>query len=181
MMFDNPDNLRLWRLCARLKLPITIHINHPTDKDRGYPRPDYWYGGGVEPLERAMQAVPDAIIIGHGQGFWGNISGDGKHLTSFYPDGPIAPGGAIVRMLRQYPNLYADLSGKSGLNVMQRDPAFARDFLIEFQDKLLFGRDCFDNRCREHLESLDLPHDVYRKIMGENAARLVPVNPPAPD
>jgi predicted TIM-barrel fold metal-dependent hydrolase len=175
MLFDDPDNLRLWRFCAAKKLPITIHLDYPGAKDRGYPRPDYWYGGGMESLERAMQAVPDAIVIGHAPGFWANISADGKHLTDHYPEGPVVPGGAVVRMMRQYPNLYADLSANSALTAIKRDRNFGREFLLEFQDRILYARDCFDNRCREYLETLDLPTDVYAKIMRGNAMRLVAI------
>jgi predicted TIM-barrel fold metal-dependent hydrolase len=175
MLFDDPDNLRLFRFCAGRKMPVTIHLDYPSDKDRGYPRPDYWYGGSIESLERAIQAVPDVLIIGHGPGFWAHVSADGKHLSSHYPEGPVVPGGAVVRMMRQYPHLYADLSATSGLNAVRRDPKFGREFLLEFQDKLLFGRDCFDNKCREHLDTLQLPADAYQKILAGNALRLVPL------
>jgi len=80
-------------------------------------------------------------------------------------------------MLRQYPNLYADLSGFSGLNAISRDVGFGKEFLIEFQDRLLFARDYFDSRLRDFLESLGLPSDVLTKIYAGNALRLVPDAP----
>ena len=170
MRFDDPANLRLWRFCAERKLPITMHLAYlqPTKPDY------YWYGESMESLEASMQAVPDALIIGHGNGFWAAISGDGKHLTEHRPEGPIVPGGAVIRMMRQYPNLYADLSALSGLNALTRDRAFACEFLIEFQDRLLYGRDRFDNGCRENLDSFDLPAEAYAKILSGNALRLAP-------
>ena len=60
----------------------------------------------------------------------------------------------MSEIMRQYPNLYADLSAGSGLRALQRDRAFGREFLIEFQDKLLFGRDYFDTRLMDHLADL---------------------------
>jgi hypothetical protein len=76
-------------------------------------------------------------------------------------------------MLRDYPNLCADLSAGSGLNALRRDPAFAVDFLLEFQAQLLYARDNFDNRLQEFLDSLDLPQEVLVKIYAANALRLV--------
>lgn len=174
MMFDNVDNLRLLTFCSQHTLPVTIHISYPAPLDkRGYPRPDYWYLGGMEALERAMQAVPEAVILGHGPGFWGTISADDKHLITGYPEGPIVPGGAVVRLMREFPNLYGDMSANSGLNALTRDRAFGKEFIIEFQDRILYARDYFDNRHREFMEGLDLPQDVFEKVMGGNAARLL--------
>ncbi len=85
------------------------------------------------------------------------------------------PGGKISQMLEQYPNLYCDISAGSGCNALSRAPAFSRDFLIRWQDRILFGRDYFDNRHQELLESLDLPGAVLEKIYSGNALRLVPV------
>ena len=76
--------------------------------------------------------------------------------------------------LNQYPNLYADLSARSALNALQRDPEFAKGFLLEFQDRLLYGRDCFDNQLQVLIETLSLPNEVLAKIYAGNALRLVP-------
>ena len=48
-------------------------------------------------------------------------------------------GGAVVRLMRQYPNLWADLSpaAGSGYNALARDPDYAVKFLHEFQDRLV--------------------------------------------
>jgi predicted TIM-barrel fold metal-dependent hydrolase len=77
-------------------------------------------------------------------------------------------------MFRDYPNLYADLSAGSAYTALTRDVEFTRDFLIEFQDRILYGRDYFDNRMQELLNALELPNDVLTKIYAGNALRLVP-------
>jgi predicted TIM-barrel fold metal-dependent hydrolase len=177
MMYDNPDALRLYRYCGRQGLPVTVHIDYEFDSGRSYPRPNWWYGGGIEALERCLQACPDTIFIGHAPGFWAHISGDDLFRQALYPAGPVLPGGKVPEMLRRYPNLHADLSAGSALNALTRDPAFARDFLIEFQDRLLYGRDCFDNRLQEYLTSLDLPARVLDKVYAGNALRLAPELP----
>jgi predicted TIM-barrel fold metal-dependent hydrolase len=175
MTYDNPDALRLFRYCGEQKLPVITHIDYPLDSGAQYPRPNYWYGGGVEALGRAAAACPETIFFGHGPGWWATLSGDGLHVTEAYPSSPVAPGGMLPRMLHDLPNLYGDLSGYSGANGLTRDPAFAREFLLEFQDRLCYARDLFDNRQQEALEALDLPAEVLEKIYSGNALRLVPL------
>ena len=79
----------------------------------------------------------------------------------------------MPEIMRKYPNLYADLSAGSGLRALQRDRAFGRDFLIEFQDKLLFGRDYFDTLLIDYLHDLNLPREAFAKIAYQNAERLL--------
>ncbi len=175
MMYDNPDALRMFRFCGEQGLPVTVHIDYEFDTGSRYPRPNWWYGGGIEAFERAIRACPETIFIGHAPGFWAHISNDGQFDKVSYPKGKVVPGGKLIDMFRRYPNLYADLSAGSGLNALQRDPEFARDFVIEFQDRLLYGRDYFDNRLQEFLNSLDLPGEVLAKIYSGNALKLVPI------
>jgi len=174
MMFDDLDALRLFRFCGEKKLPITVHIDYEFESGQKYPRPNWWYGGGIEPFERAVQACPGATFIGHAPGFWAHISGDDQYNKVPYPTGDVEPGGKVPAMLRAYPNLMADLSAGSALTALRRDPEFAKDFLIEFEDRLLYGRDNFDNRLQEFLNSLDLPTATLAKIYAQNALRLVP-------
>ena len=177
MMYDNPDALRMYRFCGQRGLPVTVHIDYEFDTGSSYPRPNWWYGGGIEAFERAIRACPETTFIGHAPGFWAHISADGQFDQASYPEGPVVPGGRVIDMLRSCPNLYADLSAGSALNALQRDPSFALDFVLEFQDRLLFARDYFDNRLQAFLQSLDLPAPVAAKIYSENALRLVPDTP----
>ena len=174
MMYDNPDALRMFHFCSQQGLPVTVHIDYEFDTGSKYPRPNWWYGGGIEAFERAVRACADTVFIGHAPGFWAHISGDDLFNQIAYPSGKVVPGGKLPQMFRQYPNLYADLSAGSGLNALTRDPSFAREFVLEFQDRLLYGRDRFDNQLREFLNSLDLPDEVLGKIYAGNALRLAP-------
>ena len=76
-------------------------------------------------------------------------------------------------MLAQYDNLYADLSAGSAYNALERDTGFTREFLVQYQDRLVFGRDYFDDRMQVLLNSLGLPEEVLAKIYAGNARRLV--------
>jgi predicted TIM-barrel fold metal-dependent hydrolase len=174
MMYDNLDALRVYRFCGQKGLPVTVHIDYEFDTGHKYPRPNWWYGGGIEPFERAVATCPETSFIGHAPGFWAHISNDDQYDKVPYPRGKVIPGGQVIQMLRQYPNLYADLSAGSARTALERDPEFAKDFLLEFQDRLLYGRDNFENHLQEFLNSLGLPEKVLAKIYAGNALKLVP-------
>ena len=176
MMLDNPDALRMFRFCGENGLPVTVHLDYEFSTGATYPRRNYWYGGGIEALGRALKACPETIFLGHAPGFWAHISGDGKYDKEAYPTGPVLPGGRLISLLRECPNLYCDLSAGSGCNAMTRDPEFARSFLIEFQDRVLYARDYFDNVHQDFLNSAHLPQTVLDKIYSGNALRLVPLH-----
>ncbi|MBN1874827.1 MAG: amidohydrolase family protein [Anaerolineae bacterium] len=175
VMYDNPDVLRMFRFCGEKGLPVTVHIDYEFDNERSYPRPNWWYGGGIEAFARAVRACPETIFIGHAPGFWAHISNDDQFDKAMYPKGPVVPGGKLIDLFRQCANLYADLSANSARNALTRDPAFGKDFILEFQDRLLYGRDCFDNELQTFLNGLDLAADVLEKLYAGNAQRLVPV------
>lgn len=174
MMYDNPDAIRMYRFCGEKGLPVLVHIDYEFETGYRYPRPNWWYGGGIDAFERAIQACPETTFIGHAPGFWAHISGDTQYNKVSYPSGKVEPGGKLIDMLNKLPNLYCDTSAGSGCNALKRDPEFAKDFLIEFQDRILYGRDYFDNFHQEFINSLDLPTEVLEKIYSGNALKLVP-------
>jgi predicted TIM-barrel fold metal-dependent hydrolase len=176
MMYDNFDAIRLFRFCGEKQLPVVVHLDYEFDSGHKYPRANYWYGGGIDPFERAVKACPDTIFLGHAPGFWAHISGDDRYDKEPYPKGKVIPGGKVASMLRQYSNLYCDISAGSGHNALSRDLDFTREFLLEFQDRILYGRDNFNNIHQELLNSLDLPQQVLAKIYSENALKLVPLD-----
>jgi len=169
--YDSLEAIRLFRVAGELRMPVTIHLQYP---DSRYP--NWWYGGHISALERAVKACPETIFLGHAQSWWAHISGnaDPAMLPRGFPKGPVTPGGEVIRLLETYPNLYADLSAGSGLNALTRDPEFGRQFLLNFADKLLYGVDNYDDRLLRHLRSLNLPSDVYARITSGNARKLLP-------
>ncbi len=177
--FDDPRAVNLFRQCGAWQLPVTIESAGP-----GEGRYGFIDEVGAPHLEHLLQLAPDTLIVGHGPGFWADMSGDLRDEDkSGYPSGPVTPGGAVPRLLRHYPNLCADISATSGLNALTRDPAFGIDFLIEFQDRLMFGTDvCFgDLEGRsQHLSWLRrllaegrIDQAVFDKITHQNALRLL--------
>jgi predicted TIM-barrel fold metal-dependent hydrolase len=176
VMCDDLDCLRMFRFCGEKKLPVVVHLDYEFDTGVKYPRRNWWYGGGIEPFERAIRACPETNFLGHAPGFWSHISGDDLFDKDPYPAAfPVLPGGKIISMLRQYPNLYCDISADSGRTALSRDLAFTKDFLLEFQDRIVYARDFFDNAHQELLNSLGLPNDALAKIYSGNALKLAPL------
>lgn len=172
--FDDPRCLEVFRTAGELKLPVVLHLDVPFVPDeKGVPRYDpTWYGGTVAHLERALQACPDTVFIGHAPGFWLEISGDADTARDRYPRTKVKRGGRLYALLDRYPNLWADLSA-SGLMALNRDPAHAKRFLIRYQDRLLFGRDFHGPDLHQFLQTLSLSPLVTEKIYHRNAERLV--------
>ena len=61
----------------------------------------YWYGGGIEALERVLALCPETNFIGHAPGFWAHISGDRLYKTESYPKCPITRPGKIELLLEK--------------------------------------------------------------------------------
>ncbi|NLD87916.1 MAG: amidohydrolase family protein [Clostridiales bacterium] len=173
MMLDDWDAIRLYRVAGELGLPVTVHIDYEFNSNTLYPRPNWWYGGGIDAFERAIAKCPETNFLGHAPGFWSHISNDGKFDKEAYPKGPVVPGGKVQEMLDKYPNLYCDMSAGSGCNALSRDPEHAKQFLLKYQDRVLYARDYFDNIHQEFINSLDLPLDVLDKIYFKNALKLI--------
>jgi len=165
---DDPRNLEVFRACEDLKLPILFHLDNSRNTDRP----------GLPGLEKVLREIPNGTFIAHAQGWWASISGDVKPADlQSYPRSPVAPGGAVDRLLAKYPNLYGDLSAGSGANAISRDKSFGRKFLIRHADRLLFGTDYLANGQAvpqfELFDSLDLPAEVEAKVFRENARKLL--------
>jgi len=169
ILADNPDAIRMYRLCAELNLPVLIHLDIPL------PRRPFWYGGDIDALERALIACPRTTFIGHGPGFWREISADAYRSKSAYPKGIVRLGGKLPALLARYDNLFADISAQSGLNALQRDEDHAKEFLTTFRNKILYGTDAYDRGHLDMLEKLALDRKTFEAITWRNAARLVPI------
>lgn len=184
---DAKDMRRLYDLCAERKVPVLIHFQQasPFGDEQGW-------NTGYESFDKVMKAHRKTTFIGHANLFWASISTDVPN-NSEYPEGLVKRGGKTDRWLKEFPNLYGDLSANSGNNALRRDPEFAREFLSRHQDKLMFGSDCtcrdgrgagssallssLKGKCvgRETLTALrELTSPaVFRKITFTNAAKLL--------
>jgi uncharacterized protein len=107
-------------------------------------------------------------------------------------------GGDLARLgelLDECPNVYTEIGAV--LAELGRQPRFAHQWFIKYQDRVMFGKDCwnpqeyytyfrvletaddyFDYYRRRHafwqMYGLDLPDDVLKKLYYKNALRVVP-------
>lgn len=154
-------NCRLYGLCGKYELPVLIHVD------------DYynWDELGLRGLERVVREYSNTVFILHGPAWWREISSSVERID--YPRGRVVGEGRVQYLLREYDNVYADLSAFSGYNALARDLDYAKRFLVEFSRKLVYGSDLLDffnpsKSLIRLLKSLDLPEVVYRRIFYEN-------------
>ncbi len=168
---DAPDMQRIYQLAQAHAVPVLLHVQFQM------------YNYGFERFYTMLEKYPRVTFIGHAQTWWANIDRNHTDQSLLYPKGPITPGGLTDRYLRDYENMYGDLSAASGLNALTRDEPFTRDFLTQYQDKLLFGSDCNDlvgagPACQgaqiiAAVRRLAASRTIERKLLYDNARRLL--------
>jgi len=168
---DSPSMQKIYALAQAHRVPVLMHWQFEM------------YNFGFERFHRVLARFPRVTFIGHAQTWWANIDRNHTDQKVLYPRGPVTPGGLTDRYLADYPNMFGDLSAGSGLNALTRDEAFARDFLVRHQDKLLFGSDCSDadgsgEKCQGSqtiatIRRLTPDGTVRRKLLSANAKKLL--------
>jgi predicted TIM-barrel fold metal-dependent hydrolase len=166
---DSEQSRDLYALAAEHQVPILLHFQYQT------------YNLGFERFDKILKEFPKTNFIGHAQTWWGNI--DKNHdQAQLYPKGKVTPGGLTDRYLRDFPNMFADLSADSGFNALTRDEDHTRSFLERHQDKLIYGSDCADRFGRgkecQGAQSIAAVRRyapskaIERKLLYENAKKL---------
>ena len=181
MYFDDPKMDNLLSHCEECKMPVLFHIspklgvNYGAADDLHLPR-----------LEKMLKKHKNLQFIGHSQPFWSEIGDNvNEENRNEYVTGKITEG-RLPKLLREYENLYCDLSAGSGANAMMRDEEYAAGFLNEFADRIYYGCDIcnpdrpFPFKFAAFLEKLReegaLAEDAYRKICRDNAAKLLGID-----
>lgn len=167
----------LFRHTEEVHLPLTFHLSTQLGGDYGL-----CDDMGLPQLEQSLRAFPHLKFLAHGQVFWSEI---GRLETpadrAGYPAYPIREEGVVPKLFRRYPNLHGDLSAGSGYGALARDPAYAVQFLNEFQDRLLFGTDiCSAEQpvplvdfLLELRNGARITESVFQKVARENAVRVL--------
>ncbi len=180
--FDDPRCWNLFRHVEAAGLPVTFHVATQIGGIYGL-----YDELGLPRLEATLREFPGLTWLGHSQAFWSEIGGEVTEATrGGYPKGPVADGGRVVALLREYPNLCGDLSANSGCNAVSRDPAFGHRFLEEFQDRLFFGTDICSpttptplvDFLTDAVEGGHVSRGAFEKIAWRNAARLLGLGEP---
>ena len=175
--FLDPLVQNLFKHSQNVGLPLTFHIAAQIGNIYGlYDAP------GLPQLERSLQLFPKLKFFAHSQTFWAEI-GRLKTPADRYgsPNYPIDEEGVVPTLFRCYENLYGDLSAGSGCNALTRDKDYAVQFLVEFQDRLMFGTDiCAPDTPTPLVDFLlelqrekRISEEVFNKIAKENAKKLL--------
>ncbi|HBR19415.1 MAG: hypothetical protein A2Y13_04495 [Planctomycetes bacterium GWC2_45_44] len=174
---DSPCMMSFFKAAGEVGLPALIHMITPDFDSYGL-----MDEVGLKRLECVIRNFPKLKMIGHSPAFWNEISGDvTPEIKNEYPTGSVKQGGTLVRLLREYQNLYCDMSAGSGLNALQRDPDYTWKFIEEFQDRLMLGLDhCSVTDDIQHIEWLtnarkdgNIKGQAYEKLMWKNANKIL--------
>lgn len=167
---DSPEMQKIYALAADYNVPMLMHWQFKM------------YNYGFERFHKMLEKFPKVNFIGHAQTWWANIDRDHQDQAILYPKSKVTPGGWTDRLLRDYPNMFGDVSAGSGLNSLIRDEDHTRGFLERHQDKLLYGSDCVDTIGRgpgcqgaqtiAAIRRLSVNNGIARKILFGNAKKL---------
>jgi predicted TIM-barrel fold metal-dependent hydrolase len=193
---DDPELDPVWELCGKLKLPVLIHVAEPAvffepvDKYNerwlelkqfpGRARPPNRY-----PSFETLMKERDNLIARHPNTTFivAHLGWHGNDLER------------LGKLFDRYPNFYVDIAAV--LAELGRQPYSAHDFLVRYQDRVLFGKDIYNRQeytCYframetrdEYFEyyrkrhafwriyGFQLPDEVLKKIYYQNALRLIP-------
>ena len=193
---NDPRLAPLWEKAGELGIPVLIHSADPAEFWQPHDRfNERWLELKLRPRRiRPPGAFPpfEAIIAEQHDLFRAHPGTNfiAAHLGWLGNDL-----GRLGRVLDEIPNMYVGLGAV--VHELGRQPRFAREWLIRYQDRVLMGKDAYDKEefhtyfrvfettddyfdyyRRYHafwqMYGLGLPDDVLRKIYYENAVALVP-------
>ncbi len=191
---DDPRLDPIWAKAGQLGIPVLIHTGDPAPFWEPYDRFNERWLELTERPNRKRPPEPSWETIMQEQ--WNVIR---RHPRTTFISAHLSwlghDLGRLGALLDSLPNMYVEIGAV--LAELGRQPRFAREFLIRYQDRVLFGKDAwepteyhvyfrmletadeyFDYYRRRHafwqLYGLNLPDEVLRKLYYGNAVRLIP-------
>jgi len=193
---DDPRFEKVWEVCARWKVPVLIHTGEPWSFFQPQDR--------VNERWLELKQFPQRARPPNRYPTWETLMAEQHHLFASHPKTIFINahlgwlGGNLAelgRLMDQMPNMYTEIGAV--LAELGRQPRFARQWFIQHQDRVLFGKDVwepteyyyyfrvletadeyFDYYRKRHafwkMYGLDLPDDVLRKLYYKNALRIIP-------
>ncbi len=197
---DDPRWDPIWQACGDAGIPVIIHTSDPAAffepidaKNERYEElmrhPDWSFYGDQFPSRMELLNARNNVIARHP-----NTQFIGAHIANHAEDLSV-----VAKWLDEYPNLWIEPASR--ISELGRQPFTAREFLVRYADRLLFGTDgpWPEQRLRLYWQffethdeyiaysekmpppqgfwniyGVDLPDDVLRKMYYENAAKLIP-------
>lgn len=196
---DDPRIDPIWAKCGELGIPVVIHVSDPkafhagpVDRyneryDELADNPNWSFYGDEFPFKDEILEQRNRVIARHP-----NTIFIGAHVGNLPEEL-----GRVSMWLDKYPNLYVDISAR--ISELGRQPYTARKFMIQYQDRVLFGTDTppdaeayrvyyrfletndeyFDptpahkQQGRWMIYGLYLPDEVLEKIYNKNALKIM--------
>jgi predicted TIM-barrel fold metal-dependent hydrolase len=194
LQVDDPELDPIWATCARLDVPILIHIAEPA----AFFEPlDYtnerWLELSLYPDRRHQQGVRFEQLMTERNNIMRRHSKTKFILAHFgWHGNDLARAG---KLLDENPNVFYDVAAV--LYDFGRQPRAAHDFFVKYQDRILFGKDSYqpdeypyywrvfetndeyfdyyrDYHAFWKLYGIGLPDQVLKKLYNGNALRLTP-------
>jgi predicted TIM-barrel fold metal-dependent hydrolase len=193
---NDPDLDPVWEAAGRLGIPVFIHTADPQEfwqpidflNERWLELalfPNRRYPPEAFPSFEELMTERDDLLRRHPNTTF-VIAHLGWHANDL---------GRLGRLMTELPNVYAEVGAV--LYDIGRQPRAAHDFFVQFQDRILFGKDSFqpeeypyywrvfetrddyfdyyrDYHASWKLYGIDLPDDVLRKVYYENALKITP-------
>lgn len=193
---DDPRFNEVWDLCAKLKIPVLIHT--------GEPWPFFQPQDKFNERWLELKQFPSRGRPPERYPSWETLMGEQHNLFATHPQTTFINahlgwlGGNLAelgRLMDKMPNMYTEIGAV--LAELGRQPRFARQWFIRYQDRVCFGKDIwepteyyyyfrvletadeyFDYYRKRHafwkMYGLDLPDEVLKKLYYKNALRIIP-------
>ncbi len=193
---DDPRLDPIWRKCAELGIPVLIHTGEPNAFWMPHDeRNERW----LELTQFPNRKRDTVNFASFEQTMAEQHSLFRKHPETTFINAHLGWLGnnlpRLGELLDELPNMVTELGAV--LHELGRQPRFARAWLIQYQDRVLMGKDIwnptefhtyfrtfetadeyFDYYRRRHahwkIYGLDLPDEVLKKIYYKNALRVIP-------
>jgi predicted TIM-barrel fold metal-dependent hydrolase len=193
---DDPRFDELFETCGRLKIPVLIHTAEPWSF---FQPMDQFNERWLELKTHPGRARPPEKYPS-----WETLMGEQHNLFARHPHTTFIAAhldwlgnnlAELGQLLDRLPNVNTEIAAV--LYELGRQPRFAREWLIKYQDRVMFGKDAwnaqeyhtyfrvletadeyFDYYRKYHafwqMYGLDLPDEVLKKLYYKNALRIIP-------
>jgi uncharacterized protein len=193
---DDPRLDPVWEECGRLRIPVAMHISdpeaffYPVDASNEryeelMEHPDWRFYGSRFPSKESLLAARDRVFARHP-----NTTFLALHMAN-WPENL----DYVSEVLNRYPNVMVEFG--AGQAELGRQPRRAREFFLQYQDRIMFGTDngMSEQMYRNHFRwletgdeyfdywgypgqgrwkiyGLQLPDTVLEKVYHSNAERM---------
>jgi len=199
---DDPRFNEVFETCGRLHIPVLIHTAEPWSFFQPI---DQYNERWLELVTHPGRARPPDKFPS-----WETLMEEQHHMFAMHPNTTFIDAhlgwlgnnlAELGKLLDRLPNVNTEVAAV--LYDLGRQPRFAREFMIKYQDRVMFGKDTwapdeyltyfrvfetadeyFDYYRKYHafwqMYGLDLPDEVLKKLYYKNALRVIPGIDPSP-